>query len=308
MNDEIMKFSESLSELLSSGMSLPKSLAVIDGKIAREIRKSVSEGYRFSVALMTCKSASFPDWYVGFVSAAETSGDLGRTFAHISRILSERKSAHEKFIAATAYPLFIVVLTVVCAAISVCSYSTVFASAPESLFDGASTMRIGAIRSCFFGGIFIFFVAFVMIIILRTLLDVNPCASLFRSLSFLTESGVPVVTAIDCSIGIVDRNPRLCSALMSIRAELMGGGNVALAFGKSLSESGFSFESKLALSRLSVSEVSGSIFAFSKIAELIEKRHAKMQKLVLSFEQPFLLCAAAGYLAFVMKNLVGVII
>ena len=301
MNDEIMKFSESLSELLSSGMSLPKSLAVIDGKIAREIRKSISEGYRFSVALMTCKSASFPDWYVGFVSAAETSGDLGRTFAHISRILSERKSAHEKFIAATAYPLFIVVLTV-------CSYSTAFASAPESLFDGASTMGSGAIRSCFFGGIFIFFVAFVMIIILRTLLDVNPCASLFRSLSFLTESGVPVVTAIDCSIGIVDRNPRLCSALMSIRAELMGGGNVALAFGKSLSESGFSFESKLALSRLSVSEVSGSIFAFSKIAELIEKRHAKMQKLVLSFEQPFLLCAAAGYLAFVMKNLVGVII
>lgn len=306
----VLAFTEGLSELLNSGMDLSGSLAVLDGKIAAEVRARVDEGEMLSVAVMTCRSAVFPDWYVAFVSAAESRGSLAATMAHLSRTLSERRSAREKFVGAVAYPLFIVFLTAVCAVVALLSYSSVFSTA-----DGGGPLlgvgvdydsfRNGALRSCAVGAFFLAAVAAAFVAVLRRCLAVDPCVSLFRSLSFLSDCGVPVVDAIDCSACVVEDSPRLCAALVAVKSDLMEGGNVPGAFGKALSEAGFMFESRAAFSSLSVAAAGGNGGAFSKVAEAVEKRSEKWRKTVLSFEQPVLLCAAAVFLAIVMKSVVG---
>ena len=303
MNDAVLTFTEGVSELLNAGMDLPRSLSVLDGEIASEMRARVSEGERFSLALMSCRAAVFPDWYVAFVSASESGGNLPRTMEHLARTLSETRAAREKFLGAASYPLLIVVLTAVCAFVSVFSYSSVFQSGCLFGMDGAA-FKAEAVRSCLVGGAFLALVALAVVFVLRGCLGVDPCVSLFKSLSFLCDCGLSVVAALDCSACVVERSPRLCAAVAAVRSALMGGGDVSGAFRQALYDAGFVYESRVAYSSLSLSESGGGNCAFSKIAEAVEKRRAKFRSAVLSFEQPVLLCAAAVYLAIVMKSVV----
>ena len=303
MRNDVLSFTEDLSELLGSGLPLVKCLSSMKGEIAEEVRGRLSEGDRLSVALMTSGKAEFPGWYVAFVDSAEVGGgDLAKTFAHIASALRERKDAREKFIGSAVYPLVVAVLTAVCGIVSVLAFFPLVEGTASGADFGGNPLRDGALRSCVSGGIFLAAVCIVFVLVLRKMSRPDPFASVFSSLSFLTGSHVPIVQAIDCSLRLADDSPSLCVALMRTRGDLMAGIDVPSAFSSSLIENGFDSEARLALSALSLSGATGNDGAFAKIASAARRRREKIQSLVISLEQPVLLCAAAVYLLLVLKD------
>lgn len=289
---EILKFTENLSDLLKSGLDLSKCLEIIKSDLSIEIKTRIDEGERFSTALSSCRTAIFPQWFIGFICACENFGKIDSTFVYLTNALKEAKKSKEKFVESMIYPFVISVLATICGIIAVFAFSSVFAG--NSQFDFQKNVK----NACVFGGIFIFSVIFVFFVVLRFVSSVNLKVSLFSALAFLTENNIPIIKAIDCSMNVIESNEKLCVALMNTRSQIMNGKSVSDAFSDSLFDAGFLYESKLASSNLLVCETG----AFSKIASILKEKTEKRRKMILSAEQPVLLCLVALYLIIILKS------
>ncbi len=113
--NQVIFFTEELSDLLEGGIQLEMSLKIIEERqaspimraLAQKLRISVRDGNRFSEALRNT-SPSFGDLYCNLVSAAELSGALPQILKRQVNYLNVMQDLRAKIIQALIYPSFIV--------------------------------------------------------------------------------------------------------------------------------------------------------------------------------------------------------
>jgi len=117
---EIQLFSQKMSTLLSSGVSLSKTLTIVQGqtknKKFKEIIKSVYDDLYSGMSLSQAM-AKFPnqfnDFYVATVSVGETSGTLDKCFSNLSESLRTQVKIRQKITNAAIYPIIIFAVLVI---------------------------------------------------------------------------------------------------------------------------------------------------------------------------------------------------
>ncbi len=120
MKIDVLLFTQTMSSLLSSSLSLQDALRICYGLFSRKnekkfikgVLKEVNEGKRLSDALGEHKKL-FPSLYIPLVSIGEKSGTTGDVFAHLSVYLKERKNIHKKITQALLYPAIVLVTALV---------------------------------------------------------------------------------------------------------------------------------------------------------------------------------------------------
>ncbi len=298
----ILFFTMNLTELLESGVPLAKAMRVMESMSAGpedvkrgccEIRQELMCGAKLSFALSVCSSLHFDQWYLAFINAAQESGNITETLKFLCGILTEQKKAGEKFISAALYPLGVSIMAAVLSLASALFFT--------KITPGSSGFA-QAFQSWLLGALFMFMAVCGCIFVLKKILEPDSCVSLFKALSFLTESGIPIVQAIESSIPVIYGRNILVEVMTEIKRGLLNGEKVSECFGFCLEKAGFTYESKILSSNLALCETTGSDSAFSKSAQILEKRREKLRKRVLGMEQPVLLSMTALYMIIVLKS------
>jgi type II secretory pathway component PulF len=114
---DVLAFTQQLSSLLRSGMSLSKALDVLERRTQKKnlqaifatLREDIVQGETLSGALAKHPRA-FSRFYVNLVKAGEASGTLDEVLARLTKHLQEAGEVREKIIGAMMYPAIIVVV------------------------------------------------------------------------------------------------------------------------------------------------------------------------------------------------------
>ena len=133
-------------------------------------------------------------------------------------------------------------------------------------------------------------------------LQANPCVSLMNALAFLTNKGTSLSESLECALPVVEKNERLCDAVLGIRENLLRGEPPEKAFSEQLEEAGFSSAAQIVSTELAMAESGGEKNVFERTAKLLGQKADKLRSSVLSCEQPVLLCCAAVYMLILLKN------
>lgn len=301
-------FTDTLSSLVGSGLSLQKSLAVIEkigpkdkklSLLAKSLSESVSGGTKFSVALKMQDFLYVPEWYVAYISVAEGSGDVASVLVHLESLLLRRKETGEKVFVSLFYPCSLFILAAVLGFLSLS-----FLLPESAFFSGGDAAKIkeNAVRTMIFADLGLLLSFFFIFGILRETLSESPCAQVFRSMAFLTDSSVPTLPAVSCAVSFCGGNKKLTRALLSVRESLLEGEKISDCFGLCFEKAGFRTEGILLSENLSVCEKTGGKNGFEKTAAFLESRKEKKEKAVLSALQPVLLFLAAVYIGLILKT------
>lgn len=125
MKINVLLFTEIMSSLLGSGLSLQDSLVIAenilankrDKKFCSTISKGISEGNILSFELEKYKN-SFNPIYLSFVKIGEQTGNLGEVFEKLTDYLKAKKESKDRLVQSLMYPIlvlftaFIVVLMI----------------------------------------------------------------------------------------------------------------------------------------------------------------------------------------------------
>jgi type II secretory pathway component PulF len=159
-------FTERLSELISSGCPLQKSLYIISRLNSRDLKinqtasflhKAILSGTKFSVAISLAPFIKVPEWYASFILASEECGSLPGILDYLKKMLGHEKMAGEKFFSALAYPLLVIILA------SAAGFFSVFFFIPafQGFLGGeAEGIKSNAVKTMLYGDIFLMLVFF----------------------------------------------------------------------------------------------------------------------------------------------------
>lgn len=117
---ELVLFTRQISSMLSSGLTLLKSLEILQAQMAnkdfKEILGSIildiQEGKSFSSAIAKYPSI-FPGVYISLVKAGETSGLLDKVFLRLANNLEKEQKLQSTVRGALIYPLIVIILMIV---------------------------------------------------------------------------------------------------------------------------------------------------------------------------------------------------
>lgn len=304
----LWKFSSDLFELLSSGIGLHAAIEIMSennaaekkiSEICNEIKCNMTKGISFSMSLKLCEKISFPEWFCSFIDSAETNGNSVRALENILKILEVEKKSKEKFSGALFYPVFIAILALAGSFYVVTSFCSLGAMLDS---ENLEMFKDNAYLSCLKGSLFLLSGFGTVFFLFRKLFSVDMKIPLLKSLGLLIESGVPMISAIECSFSLIGKENILYEILAEIKYFLLKGDKVSKAFSKAFCEHSFLAEGILLEKNLELCEASGRSNGFIKTAEILEKRNMKKQKMILDLFQPFLIFLIAIYLMIILKN------
>lgn len=115
--NQIIFFTEELSDLLEAGLQLEQALHIMEERqdkenarqIANELRSDIREGSTFANALKKFPS-SFDDLYINMTAAGEASGSLPPILKRLAKGITVIGELQTKVIQALIYPLFMILL------------------------------------------------------------------------------------------------------------------------------------------------------------------------------------------------------
>ena len=297
-------FTSRLSDLMGRGISMRRavreleSMSLADPRmqmLCAEVGRGLEEGRNISSVLASCSTVSFPRWYTVCIGAAEEKGCVGETLAFLSQTMQSRQKALSAFAGALVYPAIVVVLCFAASLWAACMYPTFFAN--DSL-----AYENGAAGAFLLSGLFLMCALFFSVFVLKLVTQPNPCVSLMHMLGFLTGKGASLRESLECAVSVVEKNERLCEAVMEIRERLLRGEPVEKAFPKLLEEAGFASAARIIASDVAFARLAGDCNVFERTAKALSQRTEKIRSRVLSCEQPVLLCCAAVYMLILLKN------
>ena len=116
---QITQFTRQLAMLLSSGLTLPRAMGLIEheagatrlSRIVRQIRADLAGGKSLAEALER-RRAQFPRVYVSMVRAAEASGTLPDVLERIAATREREQRIRSKLISALLYPALLIVASI----------------------------------------------------------------------------------------------------------------------------------------------------------------------------------------------------
>ncbi|HEO64051.1 MAG TPA: type II secretion system F family protein, partial [Candidatus Omnitrophica bacterium] len=117
--DDLILFSRQLSSLLSAGITLLRSLEIVQGQISSKrlyeaitkIKESVSAGKSMKDA-MSAYPKIFSKFWLNLVGTGEATGQLGFALEQMTQYLESRASLRRKIVSALVYPAVVICVAI----------------------------------------------------------------------------------------------------------------------------------------------------------------------------------------------------
>ncbi len=302
----LLSFTQQLDELLQGDVPLKdgiKQIMTAHGQekiveeFARQIYFALENGDSFYEAICAADRINVPVWYKTFILAAGETGELKKTCRYLCNKLKEKTKSKENFLSALFYPQLVILLTLAAGVLSAVFMPVLF---PQMMVE--DDFRGEAIKNVAFdsGALLLAGIGFVWFISRWWKEDVS--VLLFRALSFLTESGVPVVRALENCLCLVEKNCKFGNAILETRNKIMSGIGVDCAFGEGFENNGLEKESRLLGINLNIVCDGNVSYAFERIGNTLEEGRIKKCRRVESMIQPAMLIIAAIYMVIILKD------
>jgi len=327
---DILMFTQQLSSLLRSGMSLSEAIGVLERRTQKKnlsivfggLRKEIEQGETLSSALSK-QPKLFSRFFVNLVKAGEASGTLDDVLIRLGKYQEQASEVREKLVGALIYPL-IVVLAGIGAVIFFMTFMVprfvVMFSEMQTTMPLPTRILIG-ISNAFTAYWWIGAALVTAAVILfkqqaRTpegrlaidgwklrapvfggILMANALAMFARTLATLLENGVPVLTALQ----IVEEtmtNRVIANEISAARTRVTDGTSISqpLAKGKVFPP--------LLLDMLGVGEESGEVVpALKNIADMYEQELAHKIKIFTTLLEPAIIILMAGVVGSIVVSI-----
>jgi len=328
--DDYLFFARQMSVMLDTGVPLLRVLDIIKeettslklAKVLESIRESVAGGWSLEKSM-----SKFPDvfdkMFLSIVKTGEATGELGKILGRLADHLERQASFIKKIKSALVYPAFLLVMTI----LAVIFLSIFIIPKFKELFKGFNqtlpplTVMVLSISDFMRSHCVLLMVCVVVLFFLVKLFFSTPIGKRLRdimvlevpllkdfvrvaimqnisaSLAILSESGVPILTALDI-VAESTNNEIVSSYVLQIKSRVREGIPLAVAF----EEIGF-FDS-IMTQMISVGEEVGDISSIlSRVAKYYdEEMENKLVRFTSMFE-PLMLVVMAGIIGVLVASI-----
>jgi type II secretory pathway component PulF len=317
---DMLMFTQQLSSLLRSGMSLSESIGALARRtqkvqlaaILTDLRKDIEQGESLSGSLAKHPKV-FSNFYVNMVKAGEASGTLDEVLIRLTKHYEQSGEVKEKVVAALAYPAIIVTamigVMIFFMAFMVPRFAQMFKEMrrtmplPTRMLIAASD----AFLAYWWVGALLIATAFVFyrqhartpegrmmldrwklrIPVIGSILMANALTQFARTLATLLENGVPVLGALQIVEDTIS-NRVIANEIREARTRVTDGTSISQPLAK-----GKIFPSLL-IDMLAVGEESGEVVpALKNIADMYERDLAQSVKLFTTLLEPAIILVMA---------------
>lgn len=300
---QIFQFTSTLSELLSSDMTLHSALEIMSGMTglhkncnmaACEIKSYLAEGSKFSLALKKCQILNFDEAYIAFVCSAEKSGNLERTVSFLKEREKNKVNRFTKLLTMCVYPGFVILLTFI-GGLIMAFYSTKLVVDLTGNFD-FDVYKKNVVTGCIEANLFLLFSAAGLIYVLKSYLDKTILLDVFTVLDFVTESGVELCSGLETAVLIAEKNMKIKNQILKTIEDIYGGKKIGEAIGN------FGKNFKL---YAQVAEHSGLLNkVFKQICGSLKSKFSKTEKICMELINPVIMCVVGIYIIILLKKIV----
>jgi len=322
--EELIAIFDQLYVMVDAGISIDMSLSnTLDGiknkalkRIFEDIYNKINSGYSLYDAFKNYEK-ELGIIVVAMIALGEESGDIANALKELTLILTEIDENRKRFKKATRYPLFIIFAMIIAFIVIIIfvipPFKSIFAQLKTELplptrfllwIEGA-VVNYGWIILGFSVIVFIilnylykisdkvkyfFDRMFLKIYILGKVIELAMIGRFVFVFKSLIQSGIPIVSAFDVAIGIVD-NSYLKNRLLLIKDEVVKGGTIYDGFKNSEL-----FESMI-IQMVKAGEDSGNLTQmFEKIASYYSKEYQYIVDNIAVLIEPILIAAIAGFI------------
>ena len=317
---DVLMFTQQLSSLLRSGMSLSQALGTLErrsqrkalGSILGELRNGIVQGETLSDSLAK-HPRIFSRFFVNLIKAGEASGSLDEVLLRLGKHQEQMAEVREKVLGALLYPLIIVGVGI----ITIVFFMLVMVPKFAAMFkEMGSTMPLptriligisdGFVSYWWIGVLLIAAAVSAYRIRVRTpegklaldvlklrlpvfgnILMANALAQFARTLATLLENGVPVLSALQI-VEDTMTNRVIANEIREARTRVTDGTSISQPLSK-----GKVFP-PLLIDMLAVGEESGEVVAALKnIAETYEQELSRMLKIFTTLLEPVIIIIMA---------------
>jgi type II secretory pathway component PulF len=331
---DVLMFTQQLSSLLKSGMSLSQALGTLErrsqgralGGILSELRNGIVQGESLSDSLAKHPRV-FSRFFVNLIKAGEASGSLDEVLLRLGKHQEQMAEVREKVIGALLYPLIIVAVGI-CTIIffmlvMVPKFSSMFKELgttmplPTRILIGISDKFV----SYWWIGV-VLIVAGVTIYRIRVrtpegklaidtlklrlpvfgnILMANALSQFARTLATLLENGVPVLTALQI-VEDTMTNRVIANEIREARTRVTDGTSISQPLSK-----GKVFP-PLLIDMLAVGEESGAVApALQNIADAYEQELSRMLKIFTTLLEPVIIIIMAVVVGFIVMSILSAV-
>jgi len=317
---DVLMFTQQLSSLLKSGMSLSQALGTLErrsqrralGAVLGELRNGIVQGETLSDSLAK-HPRIFSRFFVNLIKAGEASGSLDDVLLRLGKHQEQMAEVREKVVSALLYPLIIVcvgIFTIIFfMLVMVPKFSAMFKEMgstmplPTRILIGISD---GFVSYWWIGALLIASAVTMYRIRTRTpegklqldilklrlpvfghILMANALAQFARTLATLLQNGVPVLTALQI-VEDTMTNRVIANEIHEARTRVTDGTSISqpLSKGKVFPE--------LLIDMLAVGEESGAVVpALQNIADTYEQELSRMLKVFTTLLEPAIIIVMA---------------
>ena len=317
---DVLMFTQQLSSLLKSGMSLSQALGTLErrsqkralGAILSELRNGIVQGESLSDSLAK-HPRTFSRFFVNLIKAGEASGSLDDVLLRLGKHQEQMAEVREKVIGALIYPLIIVAVGICTIVffmlVMVPRFSAMFKEMgttmplPTRILIGISDkfvsywwigvllvvvgVTVYRIRARTTEGKLAIDVLKLRLPVFGNILMANALAQFARTLATLLENGVPVLTALQI-VEDTMTNRVIANEIREARTRVTDGTSISQPLSK-----GKVFP-PLLIDMLAVGEESGAVVpALKNIADAYEQELSRMLKIFTTLLEPVIIIIMA---------------
>jgi len=322
--EELISIFDQLYVMVDAGISIDMSLSnTLEGiknkalrRIFEDIYNKINSGYSLYNAFKNYEK-ELGIIVVAMIALGEESGDIANALKELSLILTEIDENRKRFKKATRYPLFIIFAMIIAFTVIIIfvipPFKSIFAQLKTELplptrfllwIEGA-VVNYGWIILSFSIVVFIvlnylyktskkaklfFDRLFLKIYILGKVIELAMIGRFVFVFKSLIQSGIPIVTAFDVAISIVD-NSYLKNRLFLIKDEVVKGGTISEGFKNS------ELFEPMIIQMVKAGEDSGNLTQmFEKVASYYSKEYRYIVDNIAVLIEPILIAAIAGFI------------
>ncbi len=317
---DVLMFTQQLSSLLKSGMSLSQALGTLErrsqkralGAILSELRNGIVQGESLSDSLAK-HPRTFSRFFVNLIKAGEASGSLDDVLLRLGKHQEQMAELREKVVGALIYPLIIVAVGICTIVffmlVMVPKFSAMFKEMgttmplPTRILIGISDkfvsywwigvllvvagVTVYRIRARSPEGKLAIDVLKLRLPVFGNIVMANALAQFARTLATLLENGVPVLTALQI-VEDTMTNRVIANEIREARTRVTDGTSISQPLSK-----GKVFP-PLLIDMLAVGEESGAVVpALKNIADAYEQELSRMLKIFTTLLEPVIIIIMA---------------
>lgn len=303
----LLEFTEQLCDLLCADVPLKYGLleiAHVRGQkrrisgFAYELYFAMEAGADFGTALSRAEEISVPDWYWTFASSSSEAGELKNVLFYLKGVLEERERNFAEICNSLIYPILVIGMTLFCGIGTVIFLPDFFGQMDFKVY------REDSYSALIYGFWWLSGCGFFLLLILKKLFGDEQFSLFMRAFSFLMESGVNVVRALECCVPLVEKNKKLCGALMDTRQFILDGQCCGWAFCEGFEMNGIKKVGKLLNLNLNVCGEKSIGLVFRRTALILEENRKKKKKRFMEILPSVLIVIAAVYMGLILKGTV----